>query len=160
MGATEDAASRRPARPGGTRLIVERVLSFRRRSIVPAVDAARALAELTEISSEIEAAAIFDEKGTAAATSRTDGDALAAAGRALLEQAARVQGREPTQVGVSTAKGNVFLLRDDGRTIVATTPPEPTAGLVFYDLKTCLRALEPPKPKRRRTKAKQPVDET
>jgi hypothetical protein len=27
MGATEDAASRRPARPGGTRLIVKRVLS-------------------------------------------------------------------------------------------------------------------------------------
>ena len=26
MGATEDAASRRPARPGGTRLIVKRVL--------------------------------------------------------------------------------------------------------------------------------------
>ena len=34
--------------------------------------------------------------------------------------------------------------------IAATTVPEPTVGLVFYDLKTCLRALgeaEKPKPK-------------
>jgi len=64
-----------------------------------------------------------------------------------------------TQVDVATARGSVFVVRDDGRTIVATTAPEPTAGLVFYDLKTCLRALDAPKPKRRRTKPKEPVDE-
>ena len=126
-----------------------------------AVDAAQALAELTEISSEIEAAAITDDQGNVAATTRADGVALAAAGRALLEHAARVQGREPAQVGVATAKGSVFVVRDDGRTIVATTMPEPTAGLVFYDLKACLRALEPPKPKRRRAnpKPRDPNDE-
>jgi hypothetical protein len=53
--------------------------------------------------------------------------------------------------------GSVFVVRDGGRTIVATTTPEPTVGLVFYDLKTCLRAidadLEPKRP-RRRTAAK------
>jgi len=35
--------------------------------------------------------------------------------------------------------------------IVATTAPEPTVGLVFYDLKSCLKAVgaaaEGPKPK-------------
>jgi len=35
MGATEDAASRRPARPGGTRLIVKRVLENLR--VIPRV---------------------------------------------------------------------------------------------------------------------------
>ena len=37
--------------------------------------------------------------------------------------------------------------------IAATTTPEPTVGLVFYDLKTCLRSIEAPKPKRRRRAA-------
>jgi len=30
----------------------------------------------------------------------------------------------------------------DGRTIAATTRPDPTVGLVFYDLKHCLRSIE------------------
>ena len=34
------------------------------------------------------------------------------------------------------------VLRDGGRTIGAATTPEPTVGLVFYDLRSCLRALE------------------
>ncbi len=29
--------------------------------------------------------------------------------------------------------------------IAATTTPEPTVGLVFYDLKTCLRSVDVPK---------------
>jgi len=33
-------------------------------------------------------------------------------------------------------------VRDGGRTIVATTRAEPTVGLVFYDLKTALRAID------------------
>ena len=39
--------------------------------------------------------------------------------------------------------------------IVAITPPEPTSGLVVYDLRTCLRAVAAAaeKPKRRRKKA-------
>jgi len=50
------------------------------------------------------------------------------------------------------AEGSVFVVRDDGRLIAATTTPEPTVGLVFYDLKSCLRAAapeDPPKPQRR-----------
>ena len=40
-------------------------------------------------------------------------------------------------------------MRDGDRVIAATTGPEPTVGLVFYDLKTCLRGFgeEPAKPK-------------
>jgi hypothetical protein len=45
-----------------------------------------------------------------------------------------------TQVEVSTRGGSVFLVGEGARRIVATTGPEPTVGLVFYDLKSCLRA--------------------
>jgi hypothetical protein len=33
----------------------------------------------------------------------------------------------------------VFVVRDDERLVVAVTGRDPTSGLVFYDLKTCLR---------------------
>ena len=49
-------------------------------------------------------------------------------------------------------EGAVFVLRDGEKTIAATTGPQPTAGLVAYDLRTCLDGIsEPEKPKRRRT---------
>jgi hypothetical protein len=34
----------------------------------------------------------------------------------------------------------VFVVRDSERLIAATTTAAPTVGLVFYDLKSCLRA--------------------
>jgi hypothetical protein len=33
------------------------------------------------------------------------------------------------------------VLRDASRTIVATTTVDPIVGLVFYDLRTCLRTV-------------------
>ena len=41
----------------------------------------------------------------------------------------------------ATLDGSVFVVRDHGRVLAATTPPEPTVGLVFYDLKSCLRSI-------------------
>jgi predicted regulator of Ras-like GTPase activity (Roadblock/LC7/MglB family) len=112
------------------------------------VDAAQSLAELTEISSQVLAAAIVDGKGGVVASTLADGAALAQAGRALLEQAAAARnGNEPTQVEVATDEGSVFVLRDGDRAIVATTSPRPTVGLVFYDLKSALRSADDPKPK-------------
>jgi len=114
------------------------------------VDAAQALADLTEISSQIESAVIVDEAGAVAGSTLGDGGALAEAGRALLDQAEAARGSRPTQLEAATNDGSVFVLSDGKRTIVATTGPEPTVGLVFYDLKSCLRSVEPPKPKRKR----------
>jgi predicted regulator of Ras-like GTPase activity (Roadblock/LC7/MglB family) len=123
------------------------------------VDAAQALADLTEISSQIDAAAVADDQGNVIAATSVDGEALGGAGRALLELAAKAQGgREPVQLDASTARGSVFVVRDGDRTIVAATAPQATAGLVFYDLKTCLGALESQRPKRRRAKKKQSGD--
>jgi hypothetical protein len=62
------------------------------------------------------------------------------------------------QLEAATVDGSVFVVRDGGRTIAATTTPEPTVGLVFYDLKTCLRSIDdppaPPAPRGRATSKK------
>jgi hypothetical protein len=106
------------------------------------VDVSRALAELTEVSSQIRGAVVVDENGNLLGATASAGDALASAGSDLVARAASVRGREPIQIDASTAEGSVFVLRDGARTIVATTTPEPTVGLVFYDLRSCLRALD------------------
>jgi predicted regulator of Ras-like GTPase activity (Roadblock/LC7/MglB family) len=139
MGATEDAPRGRAARPGGTA------------TISPSPPHA-ALAELLEISSQIEAAVLFDAKGkVVAATLRDDrADWVASAARALLEQAAQTAEADITQVEAATADGSLFVVREGESMIAATTSSEPTAGLVFYDLKSCLRkAAAKPKPKPR-----------
>jgi predicted regulator of Ras-like GTPase activity (Roadblock/LC7/MglB family) len=112
----------------------------------------QALSDLTEISSQIEAALILDADGStmAATLDDTRGLDLARAANELLAAARRATGKEPAQLEVSTVAGSVFIVRDGERAIVATTGPEPTVGLVFYDLKSCLRSVaaeEKPKPK-------------
>jgi predicted regulator of Ras-like GTPase activity (Roadblock/LC7/MglB family) len=123
------------------------------------MDAVGALADLTEISSQVEAAVVFDEDGTVLASTLDDGapgERLAGAALDLLASAGEQSygaGRTLTQLEVALREGSVFVVRDQDRSIVATTRADPTSGLVFYDLKTCLRALaeSPAKPKRRRT---------
>lgn len=108
-----------------------------------------ALAELTEISSQIETAVLFDHDGkVVAATIPEDRAArVATSAMALLEQAGQIGEGELTQVEASTADGSLFVVKDGETMIAATTSAEPTAGLVFYDLKSALRAAAEPKPK-------------
>jgi len=62
---------------------------------------------------------------------------------------------EFAQLEVALQGGSVFVVRDGDRLIAATTQPEPTVGLVFYDLKSCLRELETPAaPPKKRAPAK------
>ncbi len=122
------------------------------------MDAAQALADLAEISSQIEAAVLVGEDGAVlASTLPEDAAAELARGAAeLLEGAGGFRGGDArvTQLEASTPEGSVFVVREGERAIVATTVPQPTVGLVFYDLKSCLRgAGEPAKPKRRRRAA-------
>ncbi|HET8528896.1 MAG TPA: hypothetical protein VFL60_08295 [Gaiellaceae bacterium] len=130
------------------------------------MDVQQALADLTEISSQIEAAVLFGSGGAVQGTTLADeaaAKALADAAASLLEQADALRTGEAgvTQLEAATADGCLFVVRDGDRRIAATTVAEPTVGLVFYDLKSCLRdsagsgggaAPEPEKPKRTRKK--------
>jgi predicted regulator of Ras-like GTPase activity (Roadblock/LC7/MglB family) len=110
------------------------------------MDAARALERLTEESAQIRAACLLDENGAEVAS--TLGDAAAAgrfeaAARAFLDEARRASGGRAAplaQLEAATPDGSVFVVLDGDRAVVAVTRPEPTVGLVFYDLKSCLRA--------------------
>jgi predicted regulator of Ras-like GTPase activity (Roadblock/LC7/MglB family) len=132
------------------------------------MDAAQALADLTEISSQVVHVVIVDGDGNVLATTIAD------AGRAerfvqgvttLLEEADGLgQSRGLpglSQLEAATLEGSVFIVRreDDAgpRFVAATTRPDPTVGLVFYDLKHCLRSIEtatPPNGARRRARKK------
>jgi predicted regulator of Ras-like GTPase activity (Roadblock/LC7/MglB family) len=110
------------------------------------MNASRALADLMEISSQVQAAVLLGGGGEPAASTLGDeGEAreLGRVARELLSAAEQAggAGREPlSQLEVATREGSVFVVRDDERAIAAVTGPSPTVGLVFYDLKTCLRA--------------------
>lgn len=117
------------------------------------MDGAQALTDLTEISSQIQAAIVLDADGSTLATTVDDqrGPELAQAVQELLAEIQRAAGGSDegglAQAEIATGDGSVFLVRDEQRTIAATTGPEPTVGLVFYDLKSCLRGFTEAKPK-------------
>ncbi len=116
------------------------------------MEAAQALADLTEISTQIKAAALFGADGTVEAATLADPTRFVEAARALISAADGVRTDPLVQLEAAAAEGSVFVVRDGDRVVAAVTGPEPTVGLVFYDLKSCLRASaaseESEKPKR------------
>ena len=120
--------------------------------------AADALAHLTEISTQIQAAVVLDREGAVQAATVDDERAgrIASSALELFRQADAQREQELVQLDAALAGGSVFVVRDAERLIAATTAPGPTAGLVFYDLKSALRSLAAPpaKPKPRRAPAK------
>jgi predicted regulator of Ras-like GTPase activity (Roadblock/LC7/MglB family) len=108
----------------------------------------QALADLTEISSQIQAAVVFDDQGKVAGSTLSEGgraDELARAARELLAAAESVKAGESklTQLEIATEEGSVFVVREGKTCIAATTARNPTVGLVFYDLKSALRSVKP-----------------
>jgi predicted regulator of Ras-like GTPase activity (Roadblock/LC7/MglB family) len=112
-----------------------------------AVEAAQALADLTEISAQIEAAVLASRDGTVVGSTFSDsaaGERFAEAAAELLESAAgseREGVQELVQLQALTPVGCVFVVRNGGHFVAALTGRDPTVGLVFYDLKTCLRLV-------------------
>jgi hypothetical protein len=119
------------------------------------MDAQQALADLTEISSQIRTAVVFDDKGKVAAAIGAEGEALAQRAGELLAAAEEIRtGDSPlTQLEVATGEGSVFVVREGKARIAATTGADPTVGLVFYDLKSALRSVKP----KRRPPARKPA---
>jgi predicted regulator of Ras-like GTPase activity (Roadblock/LC7/MglB family) len=131
------------------------------------VDAAQALADLTEISSQVVDVAIVAEDGSVLATTIADAGRAARFVRSIADlvtqaEAVREQRGLPdlAQLEAATLEGSVFIVRREGRVIAATTRPDPTVGLVFYDLKHCLRSIEDGagKPARRTRQRKSNAD--
>ena len=122
--------------------------------------AAAALADLSEISSQVQAAVVVDADGAvlAATGAGGGGEPLARTGLGLIEAAEAEFGgsRSVCRMEVALREGSVFVALESGLGIVARTTPSPASGLVFYDLGTCLSAVAAArsKPKRRRTTKK------
>jgi predicted regulator of Ras-like GTPase activity (Roadblock/LC7/MglB family) len=131
------------------------------------MDAAAALERLRDISSQVRTAVIFERGGQVVGSTLADEERA----KRVAEEAERLlaeaeQQRDPTdgggefaqrefaQLEIALRGGSVFVVRDGDRLIAATTPPEPTVGLVFYDLKSCLRELETPVAPKKRAPAK------
>jgi hypothetical protein len=127
------------------------------------MDAAQALAELKELSSQVERAVVLEAGGDILAGTdedRAQVEALAGATTALVAAAGELHSTaaDVARAEVELAEGGFFVLREGGRTIGATTGPGPTSGLVVYDLRTCLHGIDD-KPKRRRAAKKAAADE-
>ena len=130
------------------------------------MDAAAALERLREISSQVRAAVIFERGGKVVGSTFADdlrAKDVATEAEALLTEAeqrrdAGGEAAEFAQLEVALQGGSVFVVRDGDRLIAATTQPEPTVGLVFYDLKSCLRDLDTPAaPKKRAAPRRKPA---
>jgi len=121
------------------------------------MDAAQAITELMQISTQVEAAVALGADGAVVASAPEGSSMVAALASAATELVAAASelgsGKEATRVEIELAGGAVFVLSEGGRTVAATTGPEPSAGLVVYDLRTCLRSIED-EPKRKRAPRK------
>jgi predicted regulator of Ras-like GTPase activity (Roadblock/LC7/MglB family) len=109
------------------------------------VEPAEAIAELKELSTQIDTVTLAARDGTVVASSLGGQapSAVASAARELVAGADELRadlGRDAlAQVQAATPEGSVFVVVDDARMAIATTGGDPTVGLVFYDLKTLLR---------------------
>ena len=132
-----------------------------------AVDAAQALADLTEISAQIRGAVVASPDGAviAATVPESAAPALARAGSGLLREA----GERAVAVEARSGESSVFAVRDTAHLVVAVAAQGAASGLVLYDLRTCLRRLaeepepepepEQPAPRKRAPRAKKKADD-
>ena len=111
------------------------------------MDPSTAIRELQDLSTQIQAVVLASADGSAIASTLPDERSARVARLAtdLVSRADGVRsdlGREAlAQLQAATPDGSVFIVLDSGRLAVATTGPDPTVGLVFYDLKTLLRQV-------------------
>jgi hypothetical protein len=113
------------------------------------MDTADALAQLTELSTDVlEVVAVAKDGSIEAHVGATASraDELARAGTELI---ARAEVSTPgsgrvARVQVERDAGGLFVVAEHGRLAVATTVAEATAGLVVHDLRTVLRRSAEP----------------
>ena len=108
------------------------------------MDAQAALSELVALSTQVVEAVVTMSDGAVEAA-RAEGErarGLAAAGAELLAEASSLRPEVGVErVHVDLGRGSLVAVSDGARTIVARTVPDPTAGLVAFDLRTALRRI-------------------
>jgi predicted regulator of Ras-like GTPase activity (Roadblock/LC7/MglB family) len=107
---------------------------------------AEALSELADVSTQVREAVLLEREGGVLASTLADDDRareLAEAARAALDAAGRVRANGPQVIALEAAVpgGSLFVAAANGHVVAATTGPDEPAGLVLYDLRTCLRHL-------------------
>jgi len=121
------------------------------------MDPAQALAELRELSSQITAVVVLDGTGAVLASSPENTASASTLAASALELVAAASDlgtpvRDVTRVEVELDEGAFFVVHEGEHTVAATTGPNPTSGLVVYDLRTCAQSIRSEEPKRRRTR--------
>ncbi len=108
------------------------------------MDVSQALADLTEISAQIEAAVIADRSGAVVGATIANEERAGRFARAAADLLAAAEGSAEqgalVQLEAVLGDASVFVVPEGDRLIAAVTSPDPTVGLVFYDLKSCLRS--------------------
>lgn len=114
------------------------------------MDPDAALTRLGELSSEIRASVLLDERGRLAAAARrggrletADAEGLRELSEALLREADAARGAPAGQVEVRTLDGSVFALRAGGWSVAVVADRDALASLMFYDLRSVLGDLAP-----------------
>lgn len=124
------------------------------------MDPEQSLADLKQISAQVDEAVIFRQEGTVVASTLETSDraaGMATAAARLLEaakQAGADEEKPVVQLEARLADASVVIVREGETVIAATTAAAPTIGLVMYDLRTCLGALAEPKQKPKKTEQK------
>lgn len=113
----------------------------------------QALEELLDVSEDVGAAVLFDRSGEILAASLEDEAARTVAGvaGAMLSYADALR----SEAGVArlealTDGGGVFVVREGDRAVVAVTGTDPVSGLVYHDVRACLRNCAGPTRKKAR----------
>lgn len=121
-----------------------------------------AVTELLDLSAQVRDVAILGESGFVLASTGTveRGEQLARTAADLVAAASDVRpGADLSRIEVRCEGAHVFLVRDAGRTAIATTGPDPISGLMIYDLRTMLERLDAePSPNRSRKKKRESDD--
>jgi predicted regulator of Ras-like GTPase activity (Roadblock/LC7/MglB family) len=108
------------------------------------MDANDALEELLRVSDEVRAAVVFEPGGEPIAWNLPEEEAqeVAGLGDAMLAYAATLrESAEVRQLGAVTSDGDVYVVRQGERAVVAMVTRGSLAGLVRHDLRMLLSSL-------------------
>lgn len=116
------------------------------------MDAGDALNELLRVADEVRAAVVFERGGAPRASNLPDDEAseIASLADAMLAYADTLRrNADVTQLRAVTSQGDVYVVRQGERAVVAIAVSGSTAGLVQHDLRTLLGKLSRPRRKAR-----------